>query len=116
MVDCLEDPDDTLKKKTLELLFKMTKPNNVEVHSLDVLVPCWLPSFPHTILDSTQLIAMPVPGDTAVEPSRDTTACCQPLAPRGLSTMCRVRIMHTLVLTPVIAYHEDRTRRSSWRR
>ena len=33
VVDCLEDRDDTLKKKTLELLFKMTKPNNVEVRA-----------------------------------------------------------------------------------
>ncbi|KAL3152008.1 hypothetical protein ABBQ32_001127 [Trebouxia sp. C0010 RCD-2024] len=31
VIDCLEDPDDMLKKKTLELLYKMTKPNNVEV-------------------------------------------------------------------------------------
>lgn len=31
VVDCLEDPDDTLKLKTLELLYKMTKANNVEV-------------------------------------------------------------------------------------
>lgn len=33
VIDCLEDPDDMLKKKTLELLYKMTKPNNVEVSS-----------------------------------------------------------------------------------
>lgn len=31
VIDCLEDPDDTLKLKTLELLYKMTKSNNVEV-------------------------------------------------------------------------------------
>jgi hypothetical protein len=31
VVDCLEDPDDTLKLKTLELLYRMTKANNVEV-------------------------------------------------------------------------------------
>mmetsp|Transcript_32614 Transcript_32614/g.72040 ORF Transcript_32614/g.72040 Transcript_32614/m.72040 type:complete len:1058 (+) Transcript_32614:132-3305(+) len=31
VIDCLEDPDDTLKLKTLELLYKMTKANNVEV-------------------------------------------------------------------------------------
>jgi AP-4 complex subunit epsilon-1 len=30
VVDCLEDPDDTLKIKTLELLFKMTNKMNVE--------------------------------------------------------------------------------------
>ena len=31
IVDCLESSDDTLKKETLELLFKMTNENNVEV-------------------------------------------------------------------------------------
>ncbi|KAF3337398.1 AP-4 complex subunit epsilon [Carex littledalei] len=31
VIDCLEDPDDTLKWKTFELLYKMTKSTNVEV-------------------------------------------------------------------------------------
>ncbi|XP_042038975.1 AP-4 complex subunit epsilon-like [Salvia splendens] len=31
VIDCLEDPDDTLKRKTFNLLYKMTKSSNVEV-------------------------------------------------------------------------------------
>ncbi|XP_047337628.1 AP-4 complex subunit epsilon-like [Impatiens glandulifera] len=31
VIDCLEDPDHTLKRKTFELLYKMTKSSNVEV-------------------------------------------------------------------------------------
>ncbi|KAK1270187.1 AP-4 complex subunit epsilon [Acorus gramineus] len=31
VIDCLEDSDDTLKRKTFELLYKMTKSTNVEV-------------------------------------------------------------------------------------
>ncbi|XP_022981282.1 AP-4 complex subunit epsilon-like [Cucurbita maxima] len=31
VIDCMEDPDDTLKRKTFELLYTMTKSTNVEV-------------------------------------------------------------------------------------
>ncbi|XP_068666799.1 AP-4 complex subunit epsilon-like [Aristolochia californica] len=41
VIDCLEDPDDTLKRRTFELLYKMTKSTNVEVivdHMIDYMI------------------------------------------------------------------------------
>ena len=50
VIDCLEDPDDMLKKKTLELLYKMTKPNNVEVRMVTTCI--------------TRLLILPAKTDT----------------------------------------------------
>ncbi|CAM6082363.1 unnamed protein product [Calypogeia fissa] len=47
VIDCLEDPDDTLKRKTLDLLYKMTRSTNVEV-----IVKCMISYMRTTINDS----------------------------------------------------------------
>ena len=47
VVDCLESPDETLKRETLLLLFKMTNGNNVEVIVEKLLHYLKMASDPH---------------------------------------------------------------------
>lgn len=61
VIDCLEDPDDTLKLKTLELLVTMTKSNNVQV-GLDL----GLQSGVWVLLQGAGHLAWPRPGRRGV--------------------------------------------------
>jgi len=55
VVDCLEDADDTLKIKTLDLLFKMTNKQNVEP-IVDKLLS-YLKAAPHESKARNDLVA-----------------------------------------------------------
>jgi len=57
VIDCLEDPDDSLKKKTLELLYKMTKPGNVEVIVERMLTYLGSTTDPHSKTETATRIA-----------------------------------------------------------
>jgi len=57
VIDCLEDPDESLKRKTLELLYKMTKPNNVEVIVERMLNYLSTATDPHSKAETSSRIA-----------------------------------------------------------
>mmetsp|Transcript_39384 Transcript_39384/g.111611 ORF Transcript_39384/g.111611 Transcript_39384/m.111611 type:complete len:951 (-) Transcript_39384:233-3085(-) len=57
VIDCLEDPDESLKRKTLELLYKMTKPNNVEVIVERMLNYLGCTTDPHNKAETSSRIA-----------------------------------------------------------